>query len=153
MIKAQNVQKWFGPNLAVDRVSFEVKPGEVLGFLGPHGAGKTTTMRMLTGFLPLSGGKITIGNHDIEEDPIAAKTMFGYLPENAPAYTDMTVQQFLAFSAAIRGLSGPAKDDAVEKAIATATWNASAANPSRPCPKDIFTALVSRKPSCMTRRS
>ena len=119
MIKAQNVQKWFGPNLAVDRVSFEVKQGEVLGFLGPNGAGKTTTMRMLTGFLPLSGGKITIGNHDIEEDPIAAKTMFGYLPENAPAYTDMTVQQFLAFSAAIRGLSGPAKDDAVEKAIAT----------------------------------
>ena len=119
MIKAQNVQKWFGPNLAVDRVSFEVKPGEVLGFLGPNGAGKTTTMRMLTGFLPLSGGKITIGGHDIEEDPIAAKAMFGYLPENAPAYTDMTVQQFLAFSAAIRGLSGPAKDDAVEKAIAT----------------------------------
>jgi len=119
MIKAQNVQKWFGPNLAVDRVSFEVSQGEVLGFLGPNGAGKSTTMRMLTGFLPLSGGKITIGGHDIEEEPIAAKSIFGYLPENAPAYTDMNVQQFLAFTAAIRGLSGPAKDEAVEKAIAT----------------------------------
>ena len=84
MIKAENVQKWFGPNLAVDRVSFEVSQGEVLGFLGPNGAGKSTTMRMLTGFLPLSGGKITIGGHNIEEEPIAAKSMFGYLPENAP---------------------------------------------------------------------
>ena len=119
MIKAQDVQKWFGPNLAVDRVSFEVSQGEVLGFLGPNGAGKSTTMRMLTGFLPLSGGKITIGGHDIEEEPIAAKSIFGYLPENAPAYADMNVQQFLAFTAAIRGLSGQAKDDAVEKAITT----------------------------------
>jgi ABC-2 type transport system ATP-binding protein len=76
-------------------------------------------MRMLTGFLPLSGGKITIGGHDIEENPIAAKAMFGYLPENAPAYADMNVQDFLAFTAAIRGLSGQEKANAVEKAIAT----------------------------------
>ncbi len=119
MIKAQDVQKWFGPNLVVDHVSFEVQSGEVLGFLGPNGAGKSTTMRMLTGFLPLSGGKIDIGGHDIENDPIAAKALLGYLPENAPAYNDMTVEDFLAFCAAIRGFSGDAKKSAVEKAIET----------------------------------
>jgi ABC-2 type transport system ATP-binding protein len=119
MIKAQDVQKWFGPNLVVDHVSFEVQSGEVLGFLGPNGAGKSTTMRMLTGFLPLSGGKIDIDGHDIETDPIAAKALVGYLPENAPAYNDMTVEGFLAFCAAIRGFSGNEQTQAVEKAIET----------------------------------
>ena len=76
-------------------------------------------MRMLTGFLPLSGGKIEIGGHDIETAPIAAKALFGYLPENAPAYNDMTVEDFLAFCAAIRGFSGDEKKNAVEKAIET----------------------------------
>lgn len=119
MIKAQDLQKWFGPNLVVDHVSFEVQSGEVLGFLGPNGAGKSTTMRMLTGYLPLSGGKIDIGGHDIESNPIAAKALFGYLPENAPAYNDMIVEDFLAFCAAIRGFSGDEKKNAVEKAIET----------------------------------
>ncbi len=86
MIKTIDVRKSFGSSLAVDRVSFEVKTGEVLGFLGPNGAGKSTTMRMITGFLPLSGGKITIGDYDIEENPLEAKRLMGYLPENAPAF-------------------------------------------------------------------
>ena len=78
MIEAQNISKWFGPTLAVSDVSFTVERGEVLGFLGPNGAGKSTTMRMLTGFLPLSGGSVSVGGHDIEEDPIeAAHLMIG----------------------------------------------------------------------------
>ena len=117
MIKAQNVTKWFGPRLAVDDVSFTVGRGEVLGFLGPNGAGKTTTMRVLTGFLPLSQGKVEIGGHDIEDDAIAAKALVGYLPENAPAYPEMSVAAFLGFVAAVRGLSGEAKRQAVDRAI------------------------------------
>ena len=117
MIKATDVQKRFGAITAVDRVSFSVEKGEVLGFLGPNGAGKSTTMRMITGFLPLSGGKITIGDCDIEEDPVGAKRLFGYLPENAPAYQDMSVSGFLNFAASIRGLSGKAKTDAVARAV------------------------------------
>lgn len=117
MIKATDVQKRFGAITAVDRVSFSVEKGEVLGFLGPNGAGKSTTMRMITGFLPLSGGKITIGDCDIEEDPVGAKRLFGYLPENAPAYQDMSVSGFLNFAASIRGLSGRAKADAVARAV------------------------------------
>lgn len=117
MIEAKDVQKKFGPNLVVDRVSFKVSRGEVLGFLGPNGAGKSTTMRMITGFLPLSGGKITIGGCDIESDPVGAQKQFGYLPENAPLYQDMTVESFLNFTAEIRGLRGKEKDEAVARAV------------------------------------
>jgi ABC-2 type transport system ATP-binding protein len=119
MIEAQHITKWFGPILAVKDVSFSIERGTVLGFLGPNGAGKSTSMRMLTGFLPLSGGKVAIGGHDIETDPIAAKALVGYLPENAPAYPEMTVEAFLRFTAAIRGLRGRAATEAVERAVAT----------------------------------
>src|SRR6185437_10548444 len=103
MIKVQNLVKTFGAKRAVDDISFEVQRGEVLGFLGPNGAGKSTTMRMVTGFIPPSAGSITVGGHDMLENPIPAKRLIGYLPENAPAYTDMTVYGFLGFAAEIRG--------------------------------------------------
>lgn len=119
MIEAQHISKWFGPILAVKDVSFIVERGTVLGFLGPNGAGKSTSMRMLTGFLPLSGGKVTIGGHDIETDPIAAKALVGYLPENAPAYPEMSVEAFLRFAATVRGLRGRTATEAVERAIGT----------------------------------
>ena len=117
MIEASNVRKNFGARTVVGGVSFSVGKGEVLGFLGPNGAGKSTTMRMITGFLPLSAGKITIGGYDIEENPVEAKQLFGYLPENAPAYQDMTVAGFLDFSASIRRLSGKKKADAIARAV------------------------------------
>src|SRR5579859_360794 len=98
MIKVQNLVKIFGTKRAVDGVSFSVERGEVLGFLGPNGAGKSTTMRMITGFIPPSAGTITVGGYNIEDDPIPAKRMIGYLPENAPSYTDMTVYGFLNFT-------------------------------------------------------
>src|SRR5271168_2486423 len=104
MIKVEHLSKSFGPKVAVDHISFTVERGEVLGFLGPNGAGKSTTMRMITGFIPPSEGRVTVGGYDMADDPIAAKRLIGYLPENAPAYADMTVSGFLSFIAELRGL-------------------------------------------------
>ncbi len=117
MIKVNNLAKAFGTKRAVDGVSFSVERGEVLGFLGPNGAGKSTTMRMITGFIPPTEGTVTVGGFDIVENPIQAKRLIGYLPENAPAYTDMTVYGFLNFTAEIRGLRGDARKKAVNRAV------------------------------------
>ncbi|HKA40045.1 MAG TPA: ATP-binding cassette domain-containing protein [Burkholderiales bacterium] len=117
MIKVENLVKSFGPKLAVNDVSFSVERGEVLGFLGPNGAGKSTTMRMLTGFIPPTSGRITIGGHDVVEEPLQAKRLVGYLPENAPGYADMTVHGFLNFAAELRGLAGDARKQAVSRAV------------------------------------
>lgn len=117
MIKVENLVKVFGTKRAVDGISFAVERGEVLGFLGPNGAGKSTSMRMITGFIAPTEGKVSVGGHDIVEKPIEAKRLIGYLPENAPAYTDMTVHGFLSFSAEIRGLRGDAKKKAVSRAV------------------------------------
>lgn len=117
MIKVRNLKKFFGQKAAVNGVSFTVEKGEVLGFLGPNGAGKSTTMRMITGFIPPSEGQISVGGFDVVEEPIAAKKLIGYLPENAPAYTDMTVQGFLNFTAELRGLAGAQKTKAVGRAV------------------------------------
>jgi ABC-2 type transport system ATP-binding protein len=117
MIKVENLRKVFGTKQAVDGVSFSVERGEVLGFLGPNGAGKSTTMRMITGFIPPTEGRITVGGYDVVGDPIAAKRLIGYLPENAPAYTDMTVYGFLNFAAEIRGLSRDARRQAVQRVV------------------------------------
>ena len=117
MIKVENLSKLFGTKRAVDGVSFSVERGEVLGFLGPNGAGKSTTMRLITGFIPPSGGRVTVGGFDVMQNPIAAKRLVGYLPENAPAYTDMTVYGFLNFAAEIRGLRGEERKQAVNRVV------------------------------------
>src|SRR5258707_2894829 len=117
MIKVHNLAKAFGTKRAVDGISFSVERGEVLGFLGPNGAGKSTTMRMITGFIPPSDGSVSVGGFDVVEEPIKAKRLMGYLPENAPAYTDMTVNGFLNFAAEIRGLRGEDKKRAVGRAV------------------------------------
>lgn len=117
MIKVQNLTKAFGPKIAVNDLSFNVERGEVLGFLGPNGAGKSTTMRMVTGFIPPTSGTISVGGHDVLQDPIRAKQLIGYLPENAPGYADMTVQGFLNFVADLRGLRGDARRSAVNRAV------------------------------------
>src|SRR6478736_36024 len=102
MIKVHNLAKMFGAKRAVDGVSFSVDRGEVLGFLGPNGAGKSTTMRMITGFIPPTSGSASVGGFDVVDQSIQARRLIGYLPENAPAYTDMTVSGFLNFAAEIR---------------------------------------------------
>ncbi len=119
MIKVQNLVKNYGLKRAVDDVSFTVERGEVLGFLGPNGAGKSTTMRMITGFLAPTAGNVSVGGHDLDDQPVQAKAQIGYLPENAPAYTEMTVEGFLKFMAEIRGLRGAAGRQAVERAVET----------------------------------
>jgi ABC-2 type transport system ATP-binding protein len=117
MIKVENLSKLFGPKKAVDQISFTVERGEVLGFLGPNGAGKSTTMRMITGFIPPSEGKVTVGGYNMATDPIAAKRLIGYLPENAPAYADMTVESFLGFMAELRDLRGDARKRAIHRVV------------------------------------
>ena len=117
MIKVENLTKLFGAKRAVDGISFSVERGEVLGFLGPNGAGKSTTMRMITGFIPPTSGKVSVGGFDVVDKPIEAKRHIGYLPENAPAYTDMTVSGFLNFAAEIRGLQGDARKKAVSRVV------------------------------------
>ncbi len=117
MINVRNLRKHFGPKIAVDGVSFSVEKGEVLGFLGPNGAGKSTTMRMITGFIPPSDGDVTVGGYNVEEEPLAAKRLIGYLPENAPSYGDMTVGGFLRFAAELRGLSGSSLNKAIHRAV------------------------------------
>ncbi|HYG56311.1 MAG TPA: ATP-binding cassette domain-containing protein [Burkholderiales bacterium] len=117
MIRIDNLVKSFGPKRAVDGISFTVERGEVLGFLGPNGAGKSTTMRMITGFMPPSSGKVTVGGHDVEQSPLEAKRLIGYLPENAASYPDMTVQGFLNFAAELRGLTKTSRKKAVGRVV------------------------------------
>ncbi len=119
MISVENLTKRFGTKLAVNDVSFEVGTGEVLGFLGPNGAGKSTTMRMITGYFEPTAGRVAIDGVSMFDQPRKAKEKIGYLPENAPLYSDMTVAGFLGFAAELRGLAGSAKSGAVEKALET----------------------------------
>jgi ABC-2 type transport system ATP-binding protein len=106
MIKTQNLTKNYDGLLAVDDLTFSVEPGEVLGFLGPNGAGKSTTMRMIAGFITPTSGTASICGHDVGTDPLAAKSVLGYLPEGAPHYGEMTVASFLGFIADLRSLEG-----------------------------------------------
>ena len=117
MIEVSHLSKYFGENSAVDDISFSVGRGEVLGFLGPNAAGKSTTMRMITGFLPPTSGTAIIGGSDIIGESLAARRKIGYLPENAPAYPDMTVVGFLGFIAGMRGLSGDSKRRRIEEIL------------------------------------
>jgi ABC-2 type transport system ATP-binding protein len=104
MIQVENLTKDYGPVRAVDRVTFNVRKGEVLGFLGPNGAGKSTTMKMLTCFLAPSGGSAKVAGLDVYDHSLEVRKRVGYLPEDTPIYRDMTVLEFLEFVAAIRGL-------------------------------------------------
>src|SRR3954469_18596086 len=117
MIKIESLVKAFGAKRAVDGLSFTVERGEVVGFLGPNGSGKSTTMRMITGYYAPDSGRVTVGGFDVVESPLEAKRLIGYLPENAAAYPDMTVQGFLAFAAELRGLRGNARKKAVRRVV------------------------------------
>jgi ABC-2 type transport system ATP-binding protein len=106
LIEAVGLQKRFGDIKAVDGISLKVSKGEVLGFLGPNGAGKSTTMKMITGFLEPDSGKAVICGVDVFDAPKKAKALFGYVPEGAPSYAEMTPRSFLSFIAEIRGYRG-----------------------------------------------
>nr|MBV6630610.1 ATP-binding cassette domain-containing protein [Oceanococcus sp. HetDA_MAG_MS8] len=118
MIDVQALTKDFGSRRAVDQLSFQVKPGEVLGFLGPNGAGKSTTMKMITGFLSPTAGSASVNGFDIQTQPVEAKRQFGYLPEGAPGYADMRVLEFLEFAADLRQLSGSQRTERLRQVVA-----------------------------------
>lgn len=114
LIKVERLTRLFGPHHAVDDLNFEVHRGEVLGFLGPNGAGKSTTMRMITGNLAPSHGRITINGIDILEQPKLAKAEIGFLPEQPPLYTELTVDEFLLFCARLNRISRDKQAKAID---------------------------------------
>ena len=105
MIEVQNLVKHYGSVKAVDNISFTVAKGEILGFLGPNAAGKTTTMRIITGYMPASAGTVKVAGYDVFEQGLEVKKRIGYLPENPPLYSDMRVREYLTFVARIKGVN------------------------------------------------
>ena len=118
MIEVQHLTKRYGRFTAVDDVSFRVERGEILGFLGPNGAGKSTTMRILTGYMPASAGKATVAGYDVFDAPVEAKRRTGYLPETPPLYPDMTVADYLAFVARIKGVPAATRAQRIREVMA-----------------------------------
>ncbi|MCX6360356.1 MAG: ABC transporter ATP-binding protein [Armatimonadetes bacterium] len=108
MVEVDRLTKYYGNHVAIEDVSFSVAEGEILGFLGPNAAGKTTTMRIVTGFMPPTGGTARVAGFDVVRQPLEARRRIGYLPEQVPMYDDMSVRDFLAFCARLRGVSGSA---------------------------------------------
>lgn len=106
MIQAENLTKTYGDVTALEGVSFQVKQGEIVGLLGPNGAGKSTAMKILTCFMPPSAGTARVAGHDIFEEPLAVKRNVGYLPEEPPVYTELTVNEYLDYAGRLKGLSG-----------------------------------------------
>ena len=104
MIEVRHLTKRYGSRTAVEDLNFTVGSGVVYGLLGPNGAGKTTTMNILTGCLAATSGQVSIGGHDIFDEPIQAKRLVGYLPEQPPLYTGMTVREYLSFVARAKGV-------------------------------------------------
>ena len=124
MIEVKGLVKTYGEKRAVDGVSFTVRRGDILGFLGPNGAGKSTTMKMITGFLRPDAGAAFVDGVDVAANPVAVKAKLGYLPENAPAYPEMTVEEFLGFIAEVRGFRSAADRRAqVDRATALTHLN------------------------------
>ena len=117
MIAVEHLTKKYGDLLAVSDLSFKVEKGKIWGFLGPNAAGKTTTMRILTGYLPATDGKASVGKFDVFEQPNEVKQILGYLPEVLPLYPDMTVTEYLNFVASIKKIPSAKKKEAVGKAI------------------------------------
>ncbi|MGO9544050.1 MAG: ABC transporter ATP-binding protein [Rhodomicrobium sp.] len=118
MIAARNLTRNYGTFTAVDNVSFAIGDGEIVGLLGHNGAGKTTIMKMLTGFLEPTAGRVTINGCDIEKDRSRAQAFVGYLPENCPLYPEMTVAAFLDYAAELKGIANGEKAGAIKEAIA-----------------------------------
>jgi ABC-2 type transport system ATP-binding protein len=117
MIEVIELSRNFGNFQAVNQVSFRVEKSEVLGFLGPNGAGKSTTMKMLTGYLNPTGGDASICGHSITKESIRARAKIGYLPESAPSYAEMKVEEFLKFAGKVRGLSGQQLNIQLDKVL------------------------------------
>ncbi|MCI0359534.1 MAG: ABC transporter ATP-binding protein [Planctomycetaceae bacterium] len=112
MIKVEDFHKAFGDQIAVQGIAFHVEPGELLAIIGPNGAGKTTTMRALAGIIPASRGRLSIAGFDVEANAIAAKSRLAFVPDDAPLFHDLTVEEHLSFYASVYQVS-----DANSKAL------------------------------------
>ncbi len=119
MIRCEGLTKFYGNHRAINDVSFHVKEGEIVGFLGPNAAGKTTTMRILTSFLPASGGSASVAGHDVSEDSVESRRAIGYLPETSALYPDMRVTEYLKFCASLRGLTGSPRAERMDYVLET----------------------------------
>ena len=117
MIEVKNVTKRYGSFTAVDNISFTVKDGEVIGFLGPNGAGKSTTMNMITGFIEPSEGSVIINGNDISKKAKKAKRQIGYMPENVPLYSELTVKEFVKYMAELKRMPRKQRKEDVEKVL------------------------------------
>ncbi|HBP14150.1 MAG TPA: multidrug ABC transporter ATP-binding protein [Gammaproteobacteria bacterium] len=117
MIKAEGLTRHYGAVVAASEVSFEVGSGEIVGLLGHNGAGKTTVMKMLTGYLEPSSGRGLVDGIDVQDEPVVVQNKIGYLPENRPLYPDMSVFDYLAFTANMRGMSGSEAASALRDVI------------------------------------
>ena len=151
MIEVQHLTKRYGRVTAVDDVSFRVERGEIFGFLGPNGAGKTTTMRILTGYMPATEGKAIVAGFDVFDQPIEAKRRTGYLPETPPLYPDMTVGEYLAFVAKIKGVPSAERRERI-KAVMERTRDRRHGEPAvrRSCRRATGSASAWRRRSSTT---
>ena len=120
-VAARNVSKRYGSHLAVRDLSLDVESGEVFCLLGPNGSGKTTFLRMLTGFLSPSSGRLLVAGHDTIRDPMEARRKLGYVPESVPLYRHMRVREFLVFMARLRQVRATEVDAVVERVAAQLT--------------------------------
>ena len=117
MIEVKNLVKQYGNHVAVDNLSFTVEPGQIYGFLGPNGAGKTTTMNIMTGYLGATSGEVIIDDHNILDEPEEAKACIGYLPEQPPLYSDMTVEEYLRFVAQLKKVPKKERANQLERIL------------------------------------
>ena len=120
MIEVQGLTKRYGELVAVSDLTFKVEPGRIWGLLGPNAAGKTTTMRILTGYLPATSGRATVAGFDVFDQPDAVKRSIGYLPEIVPLYMDMTVSAYLGFVAEIKQVPKAKRKAAVARVVESA---------------------------------
>jgi ABC-2 type transport system ATP-binding protein len=123
-IRIENLSKRYGPQRAVDKISFEVKTGEILGFLGPNGAGKSTSMKMITGYLGIGEGDVFINEQSVREQGPELKRHIGYLPENNPLYLDMPVIDYLEFCAVLQGVDKQNIDGRIRTMVSVCGLNA-----------------------------
>jgi len=117
LISVKNITKYYGATLAVDNISFNVEKGEIVGFLGPNAAGKTTTMRIIAGYLYPNQGEVEVAGINVIENPVDAKKRIGYMPENVPLYLDMPVYSYLEFFASLREIEKDKRESHINEIL------------------------------------
>jgi ABC-2 type transport system ATP-binding protein len=117
VIEVKELTRYYGEKRAIHNVAFEVQKGEILGLLGPNAAGKTTTMKILTCYMPPTSGNAKISGYDIWDQAMEIKNLIGYLPENPPLYNDLNVTEYLDFVAKVKGVPSQKRKEAISTAV------------------------------------